>query len=147
MALLESPAGGGLFILQGIITFVLAIVSAFLLPDEPLKTRWLSPEERQLAQARIERDTVEIRANTTACAGLREAAKDRNLWILVAMQHFHMAASNFKNFFPTIVGTLGFSRNVTLALTCPPYLVAGAISIFYSANSGEFSLDPRRGRC
>jgi hypothetical protein len=35
------------------------------------------------------------------------------------MQHFHMAASNYKNFFPTIVETLEFNENVTLALTCP----------------------------
>ncbi|KAL2202905.1 hypothetical protein CC79DRAFT_1373052 [Sarocladium strictum] len=50
-----------------------------------------------------------------------------------------MSVSNFKNFFPTIVGTLGFSRNVTLALTCPPYLVAGVLSIAWAASSGRFN--------
>lgn len=128
-----------LFILQGIITFVLSIVSVFILPDEPLTTRWLTPEERHLAHNRIEKDTVEVKQNQSVWTGLREAAKDRNLWILVLMQHFHMAASNFKNFFPTIVGTLGFSRNVTLALTAPPYLLSGAIAILYSWNSGRMN--------
>lgn len=56
------------------------------------------------------------------------------------MHRFHMAASNYKNFFPTIVETLGFSRNVTLALTCPPYLISGIISIAWAASSGLFSL-------
>ncbi|VUC35913.1 unnamed protein product [Clonostachys rosea] len=128
-----------LFIIQGIATFVLAIASAFILPDEPLTTRWLSPDQRQLAHDRILRDTVQSQSNTTVWTALKEAERDPRLWVLVAMQHFHMTASNFKNFFPTIVETLGFSRNVTLALTCPPYLIAGVISIAYAANSGRMN--------
>ncbi|CAH0051762.1 unnamed protein product [Clonostachys solani] len=128
-----------LFILQGIITFVLAIVSAWILPDEPLNTRWLSEEERQLAHDRIAVDTVEKKTNTTTWAGLVDACKDPRLWVLVFMQHFHMAASNFKNFFPTIVGTLGFGRNATLALTCPPYIVSGIVCIAWAASSGRMN--------
>lgn len=126
-----------LFILQGIITFVISLASAFVLPDEPSNTRWLTEEERILAHERIAADTVQIRTNTTTFAGLIDACKDPRLWVLVFMQHFHMAASNFKNFFPTIVGTLGFDRNTTLALTCPPYIVSGIVCIAWAANSGK----------
>ncbi|KAI9150830.1 MFS transporter prlL [Paramyrothecium foliicola] len=45
-----------LFILQGSVNFVVAIVGFFLLPDFPL-TKWLTEEERQLAHSRIEQDT------------------------------------------------------------------------------------------
>lgn len=128
-----------LFILQGIITFVVSVTSAFLLPNEPHNTWWLTTEEKALAYSRIAEDTVEIRANTSTWVGLLDALKDRNLWILIFMQHLHLAASSFKNFFPTVVGTLGFSRNVTLVLTCPPYLIAGAISIAWSWSSGRFN--------
>ncbi|KAH7244972.1 major facilitator superfamily domain-containing protein [Fusarium solani] len=128
-----------LFILQGIITFIVSIVSIFILPDEPQNTRWLSQEERNLAASRIAEDTVRLKANTSTWAGLVEALRDPNLWVLIFVQHLHLAASNFKNFFPTIVETLGFSRNVTLALTCPPYLVSGVISIAWAASSGHFN--------
>ena len=128
-----------LFILQGIPTFALAIVSVFILPDEPLKTWWLSEEERQLAHSRVKSDTVESRTDTNIWKGLKECGKDKNLWVLVVMHHFHTASSNYKNFFPTIVGTMGFSRNVTLALTCPPYIIAGAVAIVYSWNSGRMN--------
>ncbi|KAM5355124.1 hypothetical protein ACJ41O_001770 [Fusarium nematophilum] len=128
-----------LFILQGIITFVIAVTSAWILPDEPINTRWLSEEERNLAHSRIAADTVQIKDNTTTWAGLVDACRDPRLWVLILMQHFHMAASNFKNFFPTIVQTLGFSRNVTLALTCPPYIVSGIICIAWAANSGRMN--------
>ena len=63
-----------LFILQGIVTFVVAIASAFTLPDHPLKTRWLTEEERQLAHDRIERDTVGNRFQSSTWTGLKEAA-------------------------------------------------------------------------
>lgn len=84
-------------------TFVLAIASAFVLPDEPLNTRWLTEEERQLAHSRVVAETVRIKANTSTWVGLKDALKDPRLWVLIPMYHFHMAASNFKNFFPTIV--------------------------------------------
>ncbi|RMJ12189.1 hypothetical protein CDV36_008145 [Fusarium kuroshium] len=128
-----------LFILQGIITFVLSIMSAWILPDEPINTRWLSEQERELAHSRVATDTVQIRTNTTTWAGLIDACRDPRLWVLILMQHFHMAASNFKNFFPTIVGTLGFGRNATLALTCPPYIISGIVCIAWAANSGRMN--------
>jgi hypothetical protein len=37
------------------------------------------------------------------------------------------------------VETLGFGRTVTLVLTCPPYLIAGAITILVSWSSGRFN--------
>ncbi|KAL2214499.1 MFS general substrate transporter [Sarocladium strictum] len=107
-----------LFILQGIVTFIVAVASAFILPDDPLNTPWLTVEQRQLAHSRVTADTVGLEMNTSTWAGLLDASKDIRLWVLVFMQHFHMASGNFKNFFPTIVGTLGFDRNATLALTC-----------------------------
>ncbi|KAF9697963.1 hypothetical protein EKO04_003975 [Ascochyta lentis] len=47
-----------LFIIEGVVTIGVAIVCIFLLPDEPLTTKWLTPEQRRLAHARIQRDTV-----------------------------------------------------------------------------------------
>ncbi|KAG9249746.1 major facilitator superfamily domain-containing protein [Emericellopsis atlantica] len=128
-----------LFIIQGIVTFVVSVVSVFVLPNEPHNTWWLKEDEKALAHSRIAEDTVQLRANTSTWTGLLETLKDKYLWILILMQHLHLAASNFKNFFPTIVGTLGYSRNVTLALTCPPYLIAGALCIAWSYSSGRFN--------
>ncbi|KAJ4986194.1 vitamin H transporter [Stagonosporopsis vannaccii] len=84
-----------LFIIEGAVTFGVAIIGLFLLPDYPLTTRWLTPDERQLAHDRIVRDTV--------------------------------------------VGSLGFSRTITLVLTCPPYLVSGAFGILIGWTSGRIN--------
>ncbi|KLJ09354.1 hypothetical protein EMPG_15217 [Blastomyces silverae] len=128
-----------LFILLGIATFVVALGSVFTLPDDPLSTRWLTPKERELAHNRITSDTVDRQSQTTTWVGLKEAAKDYRLWIFALMQHLHLAANGFKNFFPTVVQTLGFNRLITLILTCPPYLIAGLISVLWSMSSGRFN--------
>jgi len=129
-----------LFIIQGVATFAVSLVSAFIIPDEPHNTRWLTPEERILAHDRIDRETVDRYDGTTTWAGLRDCLKDKNLWIILVFGHVSFASTNFKNFFPTIVSTLGYNRTITLALTCPPYLVAAAASIGWSWNSGEAML-------
>lgn len=138
---LEGKAGlqgwRWLFIIQGLVTFVVAIVAAFILPDEPLQTRWLTKEERQLAHSRVHRQVVQVKDNAGPWAGLRDAVTDYKVWLFVLMDHLNMASVNYKNFFPTVVGTLGFSRNVTLALTCPPYLIAAFFTIGISWSSGK----------
>ncbi|KAJ0376902.1 hypothetical protein COL26b_004958 [Colletotrichum chrysophilum] len=126
-----------LFILQGAVTFAIALVACFTLPDEPLTTRWLTPEQRQLAHARIARDTVGVRLQSSTWGGLKEAFADPKVWVFIYMQHMHLATNGFKNFFPTIVETLNFNTTITLVLTCPPYLIAGVLSIVWAWSSGK----------
>ncbi|KAF5969175.1 hypothetical protein FBULB1_10368 [Fusarium bulbicola] len=128
-----------LFILQGAVTFVIAVIGYFVLPDFPLTTRWLTEEERQLAHNRMELDTVGNKGETSTFKGLKQAASDPMVWIFCAMAHLHLAANGFKNFFPSVVKTLGFNTTITLVLTCPPYLIAGASTILVSWMSGKYN--------
>ncbi|KAG9259053.1 pantothenate transporter liz1 [Emericellopsis atlantica] len=128
-----------LFILQGAVTFVIAVIGFFLLPDTPLTTWWLTQEEKDLAYNRIELDTTQNSGQTSAKEGLKQAASDPLVWLFCFMAHMHLAANGFKNFFPTVVETLGFGRTLTLVLTCPPYLIAGAVTIAVSWSSGKFN--------
>lgn len=128
-----------LFILQGAVTFVVAVVGFFLLPDFPLTTWWLTEDERNLAYNRMELDTVANKGETSTMLGLKQACKDPMVWIFCLMAHMHLAANGFKNFFPSVVKTLNFNTTITLVLTCPPYLIAGAITILVSWSSGKFN--------
>jgi hypothetical protein len=49
------------------------------------------------------------------------------------------SANGFKNFFPSVIETLGFNQIITLVLTCPPYLIAGIFSITVSLTSGKYN--------
>ncbi|KAK8912511.1 MFS transporter prlL [Metarhizium anisopliae] len=122
-----------LFILQGIVTFLVACIGYFCLPDFPSTTRWLNEEERRLAHERIELDTVANQGSTDTLKGLKQALADPLVWVFSFMAHMHLAANGFKNF------TLGLSRTLTLVLTCPPYLIAGAVTIAVSWSSGKMN--------
>jgi uncharacterized membrane protein HdeD (DUF308 family) len=126
-----------LFIILGVVTMGIAVIGLWLLPDHPLTTRWLEPEDRQLAHDRMVKDTVGHEESKGAIAGLRQAAKDGKLWLLTLLQLLHLCACGFNSFFPTVVKTLGYSTTLTLVLTCPPYLCAGAFSVALAWSSGR----------
>ena len=129
-----------LFIIEGVVTFGVAVLGMFLLCDDPAETQWLTEEERALAVARIKRDTVESRGRATVWAGFSQACSDPKLWLFVLMQNLHISACSFNNFFPTIVNSLGFDSKITaLLLTAPPYFVSGLLGIPFAWSSGKFN--------
>ncbi|KAF2004060.1 MFS general substrate transporter, partial [Amniculicola lignicola CBS 123094] len=128
-----------LFIIEGTVTFGVAIIGLWMLPDYPLTTRWLTPEERQMAHDRIQRDTVGLEAPKGTRAGFTQAIRDPRLYLLCFMQNMHLSACSFNNFFPTVIGSLGFNRTITLGLTCPPYLVSGFVGIIIGLTSGKWN--------
>lgn len=86
-----------LFLIQGVITIGVAVLAFFTLPNAPLQTRWLTQSERELAHARIARDTTEKRESTNVWKGLREACCDYRLWLFALMGNLHLSANGFKN--------------------------------------------------
>ncbi|KAF7555293.1 hypothetical protein G7Z17_g2279 [Cylindrodendrum hubeiense] len=126
-----------LFIIQGAVSILVSIVAFFTLPDSPLKTQWLTPKERQLAHNRICIDTTGRREGTSVWTGLREAVVDWRTWVFCLMDNMHLSANGFKNFLPTVIETLGYSKTITLVLTCPPYIFSGIVSIAVAWSSGR----------
>ncbi|KAF7593586.1 hypothetical protein BBP40_011206 [Aspergillus hancockii] len=128
-----------LFIIEGVVTFAVAALGLFMLPDHPLTICWLTPEERQLAHDRIFKDTVSGEEPKGVAAGLKEAFCDPRLFLMAFMQNMHLSACGFNNFFPTVIGSLGFNRTITLVLTYPPYIISGLTSIVIGITSGGYN--------
>ncbi|KAF4993959.1 hypothetical protein FGRMN_6090 [Fusarium graminum] len=128
-----------LFIIQGALSSLTALLSFYFLPDHPLTTRWLSDEERQLAHNRIAIDTTDLQENTSVWTGLRDAAVDWRTWVLCLLYNLHISSLGFQNFLPTVIGTLGYSTTVTLALTCPPYVLAAGVGLLIAWTSGHYN--------
>lgn len=89
-------------ILEGVASAVVALLGFALLPDTAATTRWLSQDERELAQKRMERDRL-VNAHETepVWQALKSIVCDRRLWLFCAMQNFHYAGLSFINFLPT----------------------------------------------
>ncbi|KAK6208573.1 MFS transporter [Colletotrichum tabaci] len=129
-----------LFIIQGAVSIGVAFGAFYFLPNAPLQTRWLTPEQRQMAHQRIFDDTTDRReGKTSVWKGLREACTDWRTWVFCLMDNMHLSANGFKNFLPSVVKTLKYNTTITLVLTCPPYILAGIMSIVVSHSSGRFN--------
>lgn len=79
-----------LFIIQGTATGVVALCAYPFLPDSPLNTKWLTPEERQFAHDRLLRDKVDSHDKGSVWAGLRQAVSDPRVWLFCLMQNLHL---------------------------------------------------------
>jgi len=131
-----------LFIIEGSITVVIALGAAFILPDFPKSTTWLSKEEKAMAMWRLEQDIGEKDwqggKKENLLHGAKLAAMDVKTYLLLAINLGMVAAGGVTNFFPTVVQTLGFNKIITLLLTAPPYVLA-VLSIYTCARHADIT--------
>ena len=88
--------------------------------------RWLTQAEIDLVRHEYQRDQGQDdkKDEITAKQGFVMAVKDPKTWLLMATLYCIFISSAVTNFFPSVVATLGFSRNTTYGLTAPPYVLA-----------------------
>ncbi|KAF9504527.1 hypothetical protein BS47DRAFT_1374381 [Hydnum rufescens UP504] len=122
-----------LFLIEGSATVIVAGLGALVLPGLPSSDTHLTPEERDLAVWRLREDfgDAHFTPSTSRLDGFRLAVWDPKTWFLCAILFFTFVAAAVTNFFPSVVNTLGYSRNITLLLTAPPYLLCCAVLPYY----------------
>lgn len=135
-----------LFIIEGLSTVAVGVVALFVLPDYPSTTKWLTQEEKVVAQGRLAADagsdTLLDEEKVPITRGLIWAAKDLRTWMFACLQMATTASISYSHFFPTLIKQLGFKNSTTvLLLTSPPYLVA-----FFWSLSWAYLADRRQTR-
>ncbi|KAK1142327.1 hypothetical protein N8T08_007878 [Aspergillus melleus] len=119
-----------IFIIEGSITVFIALVAILILPDYPSNTRWLTPEERAVAEWRLISDAGQVDEDDERWSyGFKMAFADWRLYAFALTFLCIQVASATSNFFPSVVQTLGFGRVNTLLLTVPPYIAALTLAI------------------
>ncbi|KAJ8454321.1 hypothetical protein ONZ45_g19352 [Pleurotus djamor] len=130
-----------LFFIEGSITCTIGFMSMWALPDYPHNTRWITPFESRLAQARLADDAGEADKDSnedSALKGLVMALKDSKTYVFAMMSITQLLGLSFVQFFPTLTGTLGFSTTVTLLLAAPPWVLASIMCCLNAWHSGSF---------
>ncbi|KAJ4168561.1 hypothetical protein NW754_010479 [Fusarium falciforme] len=128
-----------LFIIEGVAAIAFAMLAAFILPDYPHTTKWLTQEERAFAAWRLTQDISEADTygEQTVWDGVKMAVRDYRVYVFVLIQHVSLLSQTFQYFFPTIVGTLGYGRIVTLWLTAPAWFATFLLSICVTLSSAK----------
>lgn len=91
------------FIIEGAVSILVGLIAFFTLPDWPENTRWLSEEEREMAQYRVivSNGGKEEQVGGT-WDGLKDACKDPFTWMFCGMHFSLINAQSFKDFFPSV---------------------------------------------
>ena len=94
--------GYRMLILEGVASALTALLGFWLLPGTLANTRWLSKEERDLGQLRMEKDRlINTQEHEPVRDALVNALRDSRTWLFCALQNFHYAGLSFINFLPT----------------------------------------------
>ncbi|KAJ4381471.1 hypothetical protein N0V86_002830 [Didymella sp. IMI 355093] len=136
---LDIHAWQWFFIIEGAASIVVAGAGYFLLPSWPHNTKWLSTEETEMAQYRVQVSNggkAEEQGGTWD--GLKEAAKDPFTWYFCIMHFALITAQSFKDFMPSIMKTFGFDQLTTYLVQAPPYAIAYAVACGLAYTSGRF---------
>ncbi|KAE8423807.1 major facilitator superfamily domain-containing protein [Aspergillus pseudocaelatus] len=118
-----------LFIIEGSATVGIGAICALIMPEFPHNSRILSQIERDLAVWRIESEAgaAEGTENESVLRGFRKALSDPKLLLLIFANMLSQTQGSIANYFPTLVASLNFNNTVSLLLTAPPYILAGAV--------------------
>lgn len=110
------------------------MIAVFILPDFPSTTRWLTPEEKELALARISCDGIghddqDIHASHAAC--LKACFEDWRIYVrpfsfgcanhqvFIGLYVMATGALTITYFIPVLVGSLGYSGSAIQYMTVP----------------------------
>ncbi|KAJ8079919.1 hypothetical protein PM082_016744 [Marasmius tenuissimus] len=132
-----------LFFIEGAITMFVGLTCIGLLPDYPHNTRWITGQERRLAQARLAEDACEADQDSESespLKGLKMAITDVKVLLLAAVNLSQLLGLSFINFFPTLTATLGFNTTISLLLAAPPWIIATVfccLNAWHADRTGE----------
>ncbi|CAK5270548.1 unnamed protein product [Mycena citricolor] len=132
-----------LFFIEGAISIAVGLIAIWSLPDYPNNTRWISSDQRRLAQARLADDAGEAdqdNASDTPLAGLKMAICDPIVLTFAIMNLAQLFGFSFNNFFPTLTATFGFSTTISLLLAAPPWIFAACVcclNAWHADRTGE----------
>ncbi|KAJ3957470.1 hypothetical protein N0V92_005970 [Colletotrichum tropicale] len=128
-------------LLEGIVSITIGLVSFWFIPNFPESTGtyFLNAEESQMAQYR---QTVSAggRAEDDEgdyWGGVWMALKDPFTYFFSAIHFFLIIAQSYKDFFPSILATLGFGDTTTYLIQAPPPIIAFLVTLAVSWSSGR----------
>ncbi|POY74243.1 hypothetical protein BMF94_2681 [Rhodotorula taiwanensis] len=118
-----------IFIIEGLMTVVVACIAPFLIQDFPEESKFLSPKEKEFVLYRLKQDTGA--AGNFRWAYAKRAFLD---WKTYAMALIYIGVAcplyALSLFSPTIISKLGkFNRPQSMLLSTPPYVLAFFITL------------------
>lgn len=109
-----------MFVMYGIITVFIGILSYIFLVDVPSKGTFLTDREREIVQTRIERDRADSVPDPLDMAKIKTYALELKSWFFaVAFMSTTMSSYALAYFMPRILTIMGFNNIESMLLGTP----------------------------
>ncbi|KAF2683465.1 MFS general substrate transporter [Lentithecium fluviatile CBS 122367] len=113
-----------IFIIEGAVTIVIALVAYLLMHDYPATAKFLSDDDRREVQRRLEADRSYL-DDTFNLKYFMNAVSDWKIWVHMLITFgIYSPLYSFSLFLPTIIKGLGYENEKAQLMTVPPYVVA-----------------------
>ncbi|XXH02466.1 hypothetical protein Hte_008842 [Hypoxylon texense] len=128
-----------LFLIEGAMTLIWGVVSFWIIPSTISDCKWLTPEEKAAALARLRRDsTAEVNATYNLRTGL-VTLLDPKMWAFMLLCiSYGVATKSTGTFLPQIVARLGYSTIKTNLYLVAPNLVGCVFTLMATYSSDRF---------
>jgi D-galactonate transporter len=123
-----------LFIIEGIPSVLLGIVTWFYLTDRPEKARWLAPEQKAWLAAKLQAETAAKQAATHLTLG-QALSSPKVITLSLIYFGFVAALYGMQFWLPQIVKAFGLSNVQTGFVTAIPYLFGTIAMILWARHS------------
>ncbi|KAJ3036811.1 hypothetical protein HDV00_002364 [Rhizophlyctis rosea] len=140
------PGWKWLFILEGIATNIIAVLTLLYLPGGPATTAkfwrksWFTPNERDIAVTRLIRDDPykEKYETKVTVKDFKDAFGDYRLWMHWIETFIGlMFVTPLATYLPTIIKSFGFNVYISNLLTAPPYILQFFTMVFFTNHSDK----------
>jgi MFS family permease len=112
-----------LFLLEGIPSIVMGLLTLSMVDDTPASSRWLTDREKQFVLADLERERLH---GSSRAHGFADALRTPRVWLLTIIYFCLVSANPTLGFWgPTIISGLGVTSNGSIGLlSAIPYVAA-----------------------
>jgi MFS family permease len=120
-----KPRWAWIFIIEGLITIVVSIVSYYVVPSWPAKARHFTAREKAVIQHRLQFDSDAFESQQFEWSEVARAFKSPQVYGYAFLFHgFAFALYTLSLFLPTIILDLGYQSWEAQLLSVPPYVSA-----------------------
>ncbi|KAH8702563.1 putative MFS transporter [Talaromyces proteolyticus] len=121
-----------IFIIEGLLTIVIAVIAFWIIPDFPETVTWLNEEERSFIKAKLENDVGKsTHSRSITLKDTLNVFKDYKIFF-AALAYFGLIvpAYGYAYFANSIIRTYGYNAVNTQLWSIPPWAAAFVFSLF-----------------
>ncbi|KAK5679242.1 hypothetical protein LTS10_008057 [Elasticomyces elasticus] len=128
-----------LFLIEGLLTVATAIGAIFVLPNYPVTTKWLKPDERILLAGRVladrQGDSAHPPRKFSALESVKAAFSDLRTYFFMVLYMLDNGSAILNYFIPTVLQQMGYKGVHAQWMTIPVWVVATVFLLVVSQSS------------